>query len=166
MSDNPQSQGQTTEKPYTTVSGLGDKLTTEIKPNAVDLVTEQDQEQEEKEPREPSQADQEFSSYMMSFAKANYKKIISPNGKQIKINGIYYTITVIVEEVEDVFNDLENKMNRAAVSGDTKKVREALYNFLTFACNISREQLKNCDRGEIKNIALILGMMQKGFRDL
>lgn len=128
----------------------------------------QEQETEEKEETKEvklTQVEDSQATMMTEFAKANYKRIISPNGKQIKINGFFYNITKVTEEIEDTFSELEQKLNSVNAL-KPKEVRAALYNFLTFATNITEQDLKNCDRGEIKNIALILGMMQKGFRHL
>lgn len=141
----------------TTITEAGSQLVSDTPIEVIDF----DRTEEQK----PSESQEAFSAYMMDFAKRNYKKVISPDGRHIKINGIYHSVPIVPEEAEDVFQEKEKKMNSMSGKGGQES-REALYDFLTFACSISREQLKLCDRGELKIIAVILGMMQNGFRDL
>lgn len=108
--------------------------------------------------------DQNQADFMLEFAKKNYRRTVS--GQQIRINGQLYDVTKIGEDKEDKFAELENNLNSLLASPDAKKARKALYDFVTFATNATVEQLRECDRGELKSIALILGMIQKGFRDL
>ena len=121
---------------------------------------------EEQEEPQMSKFDQNQANFMLEFAQNNYHKIMSKDGKQIKINGVFYNVTKIVEEVEDKFAELEQNLNKSLASLDPKKSRKATYEFITFATSATEENLKQCDRGELKNIALILGMIQKGFRNL
>lgn len=146
-------------KPYIEVSNTGSQLETDIKTETIDFIPT------EREEARPSESQEAFSAYMMDFAKRNYKKVISPDGRHIRINGMYHAVPIVPEEAEDVFSEKEKKMNSMSGKGGVE-AREAMYDFLTFACSISREQLKLCDRGELKLIAVILGMMQNGFRDL
>lgn len=134
------------------------KAETAIKEEPID-------EEKQTQPQKLSELEDSQGKYILDFAKANYKNIVSNDGKHIKINGAYYTITKIVEEVEDTFNELEEKLNKANPL-KTKEVREALYEFLTFATNVTTNDLRAADRGELKSVALILGMMQKGFRHI
>jgi len=105
-------------------------------------------------------------SMLMDFAKKNYSKIMSSDGKQIKINGAFYDITKIVEEVEDHYAELTKNFNAALITQDSKQIRTTLYALLTFATSATESDLKNCDRGELRAIALVLGLIQQGFRDL
>jgi hypothetical protein len=113
--------------------------------------------EEKKEQPRISELEDSQGKYILDFAKANYKRIISPSGREIKINGTFYKITKIDEDVEDKFIELEDALNKANPLKPKEK-RKALYEFLTFACAT--------DRGELTIVALILGMMQKGFRHL
>lgn len=116
--------------------------------------------------RKPSESEDAFSGWMLQFAKKNFSKVVSPNGNAIKINGTYYSVTKIVKAVSADFEALNKELQLAQVSGNPERAEKALYDFLMFATNIKSEQLDNCDRGELKLIAMILGMMQQGFRDL
>ena len=143
------------------VTAAAEQLTTDKPLDVFDTVEEKENQTEKQ-----SAAQEAFGAYMMDFAKRNYKKVMSADGHFIKIKNDYYKITVVTEEVEDKFDELEKAFQTAAASGDRMKLRAGLYDFLTFACSIPREKLKSIDRGELKIIATILGMIQQGFRDL
>ena len=136
------------------IEGIDDKV------NVEDVAQEQ-----VTQPQKLTELEDSQGKYILDFAKGNYKKIVSPDGKFIKINGEFHKITKIDEDLEEQFSTLENALNTVNPLKPKEK-RKALYEFLTFACAISEQELKSTDRGELTIVALILGMMQKGFRHL
>lgn len=138
--------------------------TTNVPPESPTLtaedIKEKDVTEEEQIPKltELQQAQAQF---ILDFAKENYKRIVVNH--QIKINGKFYQLVNIPEELEEEFSKRESATQKG---GEIKKRRQALYDFLTFGTNITEAELKLCDRGELRQIAMIVGLCQEGFRKL
>ena len=137
----------------------------QIKDEPKEQVEVEEQSAEPEQQPRLSKLEEEQGAFLMEFAKNNYKKIISPNGRQIKINGTFYDLVKVTEAVEDEFVKRELACNSANPS-KPKESRKAIYDFLTFTTSVTEDALKNTDRGELRNICAIIGMINKGFRNL
>ena len=115
----------------------------------------------EEEQQELTELQQAQAKFILDFAKDNYKRIVINN--QIKINGKFYTLVKIPEELEEEFSKRELATQ---AGGDMKKRRQALYDFLTFATNITEPELRLVDRGELRQVGMIVGLCEQGFRKL